>query len=66
MAAKRAYIRPGNSSVRVAAPDGKEHYECIVFHSSIRINLLTHFHEDVNGHLGLRKLSVLSFQEKRS
>jgi hypothetical protein len=40
----------------VLAPDGKEHCECIVVPSSIRRNLLTHFHEDVNGHLGFRKL----------
>jgi hypothetical protein len=54
--ARHYFLRDGVLYRSVLAPDGKEHCECIVVPFSIRRNLLTHFHEDVNGHLGFRKL----------
>ena len=54
--ARHYSLRDGVLYRSVGTQHDKFRCECIVVPSSLRRKLLTYFHEDVNGHLGFRKL----------
>jgi hypothetical protein len=54
--ARHYFLRDGVLYRYVKKQKDKAKHECIVIPSDFRNKLLTHFHEDVNGHLGFRKL----------